>query len=143
MENNKKLTNRRQEREEAFTLVFERMFKDDDSEEVFDSAVEARDASIGEFTKLLTNGVYDNLEAIDELIEKNLKGWSKSRISRVVLTLMRIDTFEIVFVEDVPTSVSINESVELCKKYATEKDASFLNGVLGGVARSAKNNGEK
>ena len=44
MENNKKLTNRRQEREEAFTLVFERMFKDDDSEEVFDSAVEARDA---------------------------------------------------------------------------------------------------
>ena len=140
MENNKKLTNRRQEREEAFTLVFERMFKDDDSEEVFDSAVEARDASIGEFTKLLTN---DNLEAIDELIEKNLKGWSKSRISRVVLTLMRIATFEIVFVEDVPTSVSINESVELCKKYATEKDASFLNGVLGGVARSAKNNGEK
>lgn len=143
MENNKKLTNRRQEREEAFTLVFERMFKDDDSEEVFDSAVEARDASIGEFTKLLTNGVYDNLEAIDELIEKNLKGWSKSRISRVVLTLMRIATFEIVFVEDVPTSVSINESVELCKKYATEKDASFLNGVLGGVTRSAKNNGEK
>ena len=138
MENNKKLTNRRQEREEAFTLVFECMFKDDDSEEVFDSAVEARDASIGEFTKLLTNGVYDNLEAIDEL-----KGWSKSRISRVVLTLMRIATFEIVFVEDVPTSVSINESVELCKKYATEKDASFLNGVLGGVARSAKNNGEK
>ncbi len=143
MENNKKLTNRRQEREEAFTLVFERMFKDDDSEEVFDSAVEARDASIGEFTKLLTNGVYDNLEAIDELIEKNLKGWSKSRISRVVLTLMRIATFEIMFVEDVPTSVSINESVELCKKYATEKDASFLNGVLGGVACSAKNNGEK
>ena len=90
-----------------------------------------------------TNGVYDNLEAIDELIEKNLKGWSKSRISRVVLTLMRIATFEIMFVEDVPTSVSINESVELCKKYATEKDASFLNGVLGGVARSAKNNGEK
>lgn len=143
MENNKKLTNRRQEREEAFILVFERMFKDDESEEVFDSAVEARDASIKEFTKLLTNGVYDNLEAIDELIEKNLKGWSKNRISRVALTLLRIAVFEIVYVEDVPTNVSINESVELCKKYATEQDASFLNGVLGGVVRSIQNNGEK
>ena len=48
---------------------------------------------------------------------------------------MRIATFEIMFVEDVPTSVSINESIELCKKYANEKDASIINGVIGGVAR--------
>lgn len=143
MENNKKLTNRRQEREEAFVLVFERMFKDDESEEVFDSAVEARDAAIGDFTKILANGVYDNLEIIDETIEKNLKGWKKNRISRVALTLLRIAVFEIIFVDDVPTSVSINEAVQLCKKYATEQDASFLNGVLGGVARSQQENGDK
>lgn len=143
MENNKKYTNRRQEREEAFVLVFERMFKDDESEEVFDSAVEARDAAIGNFTRTLTNGVYDNLEAIDEIIEKNLKGWKKNRISYVALTLLRIAVFEIMFVDDVPTSVSINEAVQLCKKYATEQDASFLNGVLGGVARSQKENGEE
>lgn len=143
MENNKKYSNRRQEREEAFELVFERMFKDDESEEVFDSAVEARDASISDFTRTLTNGVYDNLEIIDEAIEKNLKGWKKNRISRVVLTLLRVAVFEIMFVENIPTSVSINEAVQLCKKYATEQDASFLNGVLGGVARSQKENGEE
>lgn len=143
MENNKRLTNRRQEREEAFVLVFERMFKDDESEEVFDSAVEARDVSIGKFTKLLVNGVYDKLEPIDEVIEKNLKGWKKNRISKVALTLLRIAVFEIVFVDDVPTNVAINEAVELCKKYATEQDASFLNGVLGGVARSQVKNGEE
>lgn len=143
MENNKKYINRRQEREEAFVLVFERMFKDDESEEVFDSAVEARDANIGDFTRTLTNGVYDNLEVIDENIEKNLKGWKKNRISCVALTLLRIAVFEIMFVEDIPTSVSINEAVELCKRYATEQDASFLNGVLGGVARSQKKNGEE
>lgn len=143
MENNKRLTNRRQEREEAFVLVFERMFKDDESEEVFDSAVEARDASIGKFTKLLVNGVYDKLELIDEVIEKNLKGWKKNRISKVALTLLRIAVFEIMFVDDVPTNVSINEAVELCKKYATEQDASFLNGVLGGVVRSQTKNGEE
>lgn len=147
MENNngaKKSSNRRQEREEAFILVFERMFKDDESNEVFESAVEARDAEISKFTKTLANGVYDNLEAIDAEIEKNLKAWKKNRISRVALTLLRIAVFEILFMDNIPTSVSINESVELCKKYASDQDASFLNGVLGGVARSnEKKNGEE
>ena len=135
MENNKKLTNRRQEREEAFTLVFERMFKDDDSDEVFDSAVEARDASIGEFTKLLTNGVYDNLEAIDELIEKNLKGWSKARISKVSLAILRMAVCEMKYFDKVPVGVSINEAVEICKVYGSDEDKGFVNGILGAIAR--------
>lgn len=136
----KKNSNRRQEREEAFILVFERMFKDDGADEVFESATEARDAEIGKFTKTLVNGVYDNLEAIDIEIEKNLKTWKKNRISRVALTLLRIAVYEILFINNIPMSVSINESVELCKKYASEHDASFLNGVLGGVARSHEKN---
>lgn len=147
MENNNeeiKISKRRREREEAFTLVFERMFKDDESDEVFESAVEARDANISSFTKTLANGVYDNIEVIDAEIEKNLKTWKKNRISRVALTLLRIAAFEIMFMDNIPTSVSINESVELCKKYASDKDASFLNGVLGGIAHSVdKKNGEE
>ncbi len=147
MENNSemnKISHRRKEREEAFLLVFERMFKDDEAEEVFESAVDARDAEISRFTKLLVNGVYDNLEAIDTEIEKNLRSWKKNRIPRVVLTLLRIAVYEILFMSDIPTSVSISESVQLCKKYAGDKDSSFLNGVLGSVARSHdKKNGEE
>lgn len=147
MENNSemnKISHRRKEREEAFLLVFERMFKDDEVDEVFESAVDARDAEISNFTKILVNGVYDNLETIDEEIERNLKSWKKNRISRVVLTLLRIAVYEILFMENIPTSVSISESVQLCKKYASDKDASFLNGVLGSVARShEKKNGEE
>lgn len=138
-----KINGRRQEREEAFILVFERMFKDDSSAEVIESAIEARDASVGEFTRFITDGVYDNLEVIDEAIEKNLKGWKKNRISKVALTLMRIAVFELMFSENTPTSVAISEAVQLCKKYASDEDAAFLNGVLGGVSRMNEKNGEK
>lgn len=147
MENNSemnKISHRRKEREEAFLLVFERMFKDDEVDEVFESAVDARDAEISNFTKILVNGVYNNIETIDAEIEKNLKSWKKNRISRVVLTLLRIAVYEILFMDNIPMSVSISESVQLCKKYAGDKDASFLNGVLGSVARShEKKNGEE
>ncbi len=147
MENNSemnKISHRRKEREEAFLLVFERMFKDDEVDEVFESAVDARDAEISNFTKILVNGVYNNIETIDAEIEKNLKSWKKNRISRVVLTLLRIAVYEILFMDNIPMSVSISESVQLCKKYASDKDASFLNGVLGSVARShEKKNGEE
>ena len=121
-----------------------RMFKDDEVDEVFESAVDARDAEISNFTKILVNGVYNNIETIDAEIEKNLKSWKKNRISRVVLTLLRIAVYEILFMDNIPMSVSISESVQLCKKYASDKDASFLNGVLGSVARShEKKNGEE
>lgn len=87
MENNKKLTNRRQEREEAFTLVFERMFKDDDSEEVFDSAVEARDASIGEFTKLLTMVFMIILRLLMSLLRKISRAGARAEFLELYLHL--------------------------------------------------------
>ena len=56
---------------------------------------------------------------------------------------MRMAVYEMVFVDSVPVSVSINEAVELAKKYATPSDASFVNGVLGSVAKELENSGEK
>ena len=57
------------------------------------------------------------------------------RISRVALTAMRLAAFELMFLPDIPVSVSINEAVEIAKRYGGEEDASFLNGVLGGLSR--------
>ena len=61
--------------------------------------------------------------------------WSKERISRVALAIMRLAVYEMLYVDDIPVSVSINEAVELAKKYGGDEDSSFVNGVLGGISR--------
>ena len=82
--------------------------------------------------------IRDRLEEVDAAFEPHLIKWQKSRISRVSLCILRIASYEITHLEEVPVSVSINEAVELAKKYAGEEDASFVNGVLGSLARSVE-----
>lgn len=80
--------------------------------------------------------VTDNLEVIDEKIVGSLVNWKLDRISKVNLTILRLAVAEMMFVEDVPGSVAINEAVELTKKYSDEKSSSFVNGVLDKVLKS-------
>ena len=79
--------------------------------------------------------MYENIEQIDELIDKNLVGWSAKRISKVSRAIMRLSVCEMLYSEDLPVGVIINEAVEISKKYATNEDASDVNGVLGAVAK--------
>ncbi len=79
---------------------------------------------------------------IDSLIEKHLKGWKISRISRVDLTVLRIAVCEMCFFDDIPVSVSINEANELTKKYSTPESASFINGVLSSIDKENSENKE-
>ena len=72
---------------------------------------------------------------LDEIITRHSLKWSKQQISRVALSIMRLAVYEIQYEPDIPISVSINEAVELAKKYGGEEEAAFINGVLGGVAR--------
>ena len=72
---------------------------------------------------------------IDEAISEHLHKWRKERLSRVALSIIRLSVYEILYGEDIPVSVSINEAVELAKKYGGDDDPSFVNGVLGGIAR--------
>ncbi len=127
--------NRKQEREQAFILVFEKMFREESMEEIFECAAEARDYIESDYVRSVSKGVYDNIEQIDSLISQNSKGWSITRISKVSLAVMRIAVFEMLYREDIPVSVSINEAIELIKKYATEKDGAFANGILGTIAK--------
>jgi N utilization substance protein B len=68
---------------------------------------------------------------IDIYIEKYAKEWTVDRMSKVDLAILRLAMFEILYREDIPYSVSINEAVELAKKYSSEKSSSFINGILG------------
>ena len=77
-------------------------------------------------------------EEIDAVIEKYSIGWKISRISKVALAVLRLAVCEMMFIDDVPTGVSINEAVELCKKYAANAEPAFVNGILGTVAKEVK-----
>lgn len=79
---------------------------------------------------------------IDSLVEKHLKGWKISRISRVDLTVLRIAVCEMLYFDDIPVSVSINEAIELTKKYSTPESASFINGVLSSINKENSENKE-
>ena len=127
--------NRREAREQAFFLIFEKTFKDDPLEEILEDAMMARDLEIDEFARRVFHGVEDNQHQIDAAIEENVIGWKKNRLSRVAVSVLRIALFEMLFEEEIPVGVSINEAVDLAKKYGTGDDASFINGVLGSVAK--------
>ena len=127
---------RRQAREQAFTLIFEKSFHPEITvEEMISMAVEARYLQTDEFAVLLVKTADEQQPEIDSIIENNAIGWKKDRISRVSLSLLRLALCEMLFIEEVPTNVSINEAVELAKLYASQEDAAFINGVLGAAAR--------
>jgi N utilization substance protein B len=127
---------RREAREQALFLVFERTFQTEPLPEMIELAKEARELDPDAFTEKLTAGVFEHIEEIDIRIEKYSIGWNKERISRVVLSILRLCIYEMSFEDNIPISVSINEAVELAKKYAGEGDAAFINGILGTIARN-------
>ncbi len=124
-------------REQAFFLCFEMLFSDTDVDELADNAGDARDEFLSDYALDCAKGIFEQREEIDAMISKNLKaGWKISRISKVSLALLRLAVYEMLYRDDVPVSVSINEAVELSKKYTVKDDTSFINGVLGAVAKS-------
>lgn len=129
--------NRRKSRETAFFILFEKIFNDSKIDDIIKNANLVRGLEVDKFTLTIVNGVLNNVDEIDQKISMHSKNWKKDRISKVSLILLRIAIFEMKFSKDnIPVKVAINEAVELSKKYSTEDDTSFVNGVLGGVARA-------
>jgi len=83
--------------------------------------------------------VLEHLEEIDAQIESKSKGWTVNRIAKAELTVLRLAVFELLYADDVPDSVAINEAVELSKLYCTEKSKGFINGILASVVKSKNN----
>ena len=104
-------------------------------EQIIDVAEAVMEKPVDEFAGRMALGTEANLPLIDEKIEKNSRGWKLSRLSKVSLAVLRLGIYELLFEKDTPVGVTINEAVELAKKYGGEEDAPFVNGVLGAVAR--------
>ena len=122
---------RSEEREQAFCLLFQSLFNTDENFEIYEENIE----SVGDYARSIALGVEEKKENLDGLIEKYSKGWKVKRLPKVNLAILRLAAYEILFVDDVPESVAINEAVELAKKYSGASDYSFINGVLGALVK--------
>ena len=80
------------------------------------------------------NDIFSQITELDETINEVSSGWKTSRMSKVDLTIIRLAVYEMRYEEDIPVAVSINEAVELAKKYGTDDSASFVNGILAKLA---------
>ena len=82
------------------------------------------------FFEKLVHGVTEHKQEIDEALEKNLENWSLSRLPKIERTVLRLAVFELLYMEDAPSRVVLNEAIELCKTFGDEKSSKFVNGVL-------------
>ena len=127
---------KRKAREQAFIILFERSFNSELTiDEILNIAVESEVIEKNKMTADIVRKAEEHIDEIDGVIEKNLKGWSKQRISKVSLALLRMAVCEMKYFDKVPVGVSINEAVEICKVYGSDEDKGFVNGILGSIAR--------
>lgn len=140
--------NRRKSRELSMKLLYQMCVNKEEYQDVIDNLKESiecdlkteedidlQDIDMDYITRII-KGVDGNKEIIDIELEKYLVNWKISRISKIDLTIMRICTYEIMFESDIPDNVSINEALELAKKYSDEKSAAFINGVLDKILKN-------
>ena len=129
--------NRKTARENAFMLLFEKAIKSEETfEEIFVKATEERELEVDDYVKKVFFGSAENERIIDMKIEECLVGWKKERVSYVASAILKLSAYELMFMEDIPVKVSINEAIELSKKYDEDKAYVFVNGVLNKIADS-------
>lgn len=128
-------------RENAFILIFESVCKKDETaEEIFEKATSVRGLETDDYVRNVFFGSYEQSSLIESKMENHLKGWKMERISPVSMAILRLGCYEMMFLPDIPTRVSINEAVELAKKYDDEKSYAFVNGVLNSFAKEITEN---
>lgn len=140
---------RKKTRENLYILLFQANFHQMESLEeqadIYLEDLKTKDATKkakGELKERFLQ-VISHIGEIDQKIEEKAKGWSVSRIAKSDLSVLRLAVFEILFDEEVPAGVAINEAVELAKIYGTDKSTGFVNGVLASVAKEAEKEEQK
>ena len=125
---------RRDVRRNAFTLLFQLGFTDNEEEAkriFFEEAEMELTQSEKDFILKTVMGVRENTEKIDEFINSVAKKWDTKRMANVDLAILRLAVYELKFDTETPASVAINEAVELAKEYSSDGSPAFVNGILG------------
>ena len=122
-------------REAAMQLVFEQLFGGESASEALVDLIDyAPGEKEREYIDMVVSGVKEHAADLDAEISACLRGWTIARLSRVDLAILRLAVYEMKYAS-LPAAVSINEAVELTRKYSSESSCSFVNGVLGTISR--------
>ncbi|NLX77673.1 MAG: transcription antitermination factor NusB [Clostridiaceae bacterium] len=136
---------RRITRENAMKILYQIQLRDDDIDDqvkLFLDEAEGLENLDMDFFLDVVHGVVRNREEIDHLISSHSKGWELERMPKVDLAIMRLAVYELKYREDIPANVSINEAVELAKKYGGDQSKNFINGVLGKIVARLRSDEE-
>ncbi|MCY6959966.1 transcription antitermination factor NusB [Clostridium brassicae] len=131
--------NRRKSREIAMKLLFEMTINKEEYKYILErfkenTEIKLQDVDFEYITKII-QGIKENIQTIDSEIENNLRNWKLNRLSKIDMSILRLATYEIMFLDDVPDKVSVNEAIELTKKYSDDNSPAFINGVLGNMIK--------
>ena len=127
---------RREAREIIFSLVYEADFHRDGSfAAIYNEAIEDRSFEENDYVRAVFFGMEQSLPELDALISAHAVGWKAERLSKVSRAIMRLCIYEMLYSDDVPASVAINEALEIAKIYDHDKAPAFINGVVNAVAK--------
>lgn len=91
---------------------------------------------VKEFTARIVEGVHQHGEEIDRLIERHSEHWKLDRMDRVDRNILRMGVFELMYCDDIPTKVALNEAIDLGKKFGSEESGGFINGILDKIGKT-------
>lgn len=133
---------RKYARESTMKLLYQMEINLDFSDKAINIFFENNSFNAGEraYIEDAIKVIVENLEEIDSYIDNHIEGWEVHRLARVDLSTLRIAIYEIIYREDRPIEVSINEAIEIAKKYSTDESSKFINGVLGSFVRTRDKN---
>ena len=136
---------RRQAREQALQLLYQLDVTRENATKTMQGFWEAEpaDADVMQFARLLVNAVQSNQDRIDELITQASTNWKIHRMSYVDRNVLRLCVAEFLACDDVPPMVSMNEAIELGKRFGTTESGGFINGILDRIARNLQLTGSK
>ena len=97
---------------------------------------EALDEATSAFARLLITGTIENRESVDEVIQKRLENWDFRRLAKVDLAILRMSVYCLLFQKDIPSSVVIDEAIDISKDFGSEDSYRFINGVLDGIRKN-------
>lgn len=127
---------RREIRECAFIIAFEKSLRDDPLEDLYELAEEVEGLKANDKVKELVDGVFSHIEEIDGIISNYSKKRALPRIPKITLSVLRIAVYEIIYDDMTPVNAAINEAVLLSQAYSYKEDTSFVNGVLSSFSKN-------
>jgi N utilization substance protein B len=130
--------NRRRAREYALRALFQREFTGNEQELLPDegpSVAPGENIETEKFADALVQGTVDNLEQIDRVIKEAAEHWEMERMAAVDRNILRFAVYEILYRNDIPSAVTINEALEIAKKYSSLQSVPFINGLLDKIAK--------